>query len=87
MGLKSNNYGYLFIFTSYDGSIKNVNLVNLFSYKVFLEEETECSKKYINNQRFDLLNKKSEGYLFYKSIILRFALLMMTKQELSSIKK
>ncbi len=83
----SNNYGYLFIFTSYDGSIKNVNLVNLFSYKVFLEEETECSKKYINNQRFDLLNKKSEGYLFYKSIILRFALLMMTKQELSSIKK
>ena len=82
----TNNYGYFFIYTCYDGNIKNVNLANLFQYKLFLDHETECSKKFINYQRFNLLNVANEGYLLYKTIILRMTLLLMSESEKNSIK-
>ena len=57
------------------------------AYKIFLEKENEYSKKYLGYQRFDLLNNAVEGYLLYKSIILRMTLLQMTDNEIESLKK
>ncbi len=78
-------YGYFFIFHLNDTTLKYQNLLNLFQYKIFLDQESEYSKKYLGYQRFDLLNHEVEGYLLYKSIILRMTLLQMTESEQSSI--
>lgn len=80
-------YGYFYIFHTSDESVKYTNLLNLFQYKIFLEKENEYSKKYLGYQRFDLLNNEVEGYLLYKSIILRMTLLQMTDNEIESLKK
>lgn len=77
----SNNYGYLFIFTTCSENVDNNTLYNLFNYKLFLEKETACSKKYLGYQRFDLIKKDVEGYLLYKSVVLRCALLMLSEEE------
>ena len=80
-------YGYFYIFHTTDENVKYTNLFNLFQYKIFLEKETDYSKKYLGYQRFDLLNNDVEGYLLYKSIILRMTLLQMTSNEIESLKK
>ena len=80
-------YGYFYIFHTSDESVKYTNLLNLFQYKIFLEKENEYSKKFLGYQRFDLLNNEVEGYLLYKSIILRMTLLQMTDNEIESLKK
>lgn len=81
----SNDYGYYFIFTSSDSLNKYSNLYNQFSYKVFLEQTGMYGKQCLSNVDFKILSTNCEGYLMYKSIVIRMSLLMMTDYEKNSI--
>lgn len=81
----SNEYGYFYIFTTSFTNEKYINLFNLFNYKLFLNSETNYSKKCIDTQDFNILSKENEGYLSYKSIVLRMTLLRLTESEISSL--
>ncbi len=83
----SNQLGYYFIFTCNDGIQDYVQLYNLFDYKVFLDKESKISKEYLKDIDFNMINKKSEGLLIYKSILLRYSLLLLTDYEKLNIKK
>lgn len=80
------NYGYLFVFTSSEKENKNINLYNIFDYRIFLDKETAYSNKCLSKYNFNYINNKIEGYMIYKSIVIRVCLLMATSEELASIK-
>lgn len=82
----SKGYGYFYIFTTSLVNDKYMSLFNLFNYKLFLDSESSYSKKCINSQNFNLLSKGIEGFLSYKSIVLRMTLLKLTESEEKSLK-
>ena len=83
----SNNYGYYFIFSCNDGLNKYSDLYSQFNYKLFLEQTGTYTKQCLSNVDFKILSTNCEGFLFYKGLILRMCLLMMTDYEKNNLKK
>lgn len=80
------NYGYYFIFTTIETSKEHFSLYNLFSFKIFLDSDNSYYKECIKDINSDILNKDIEGFLLYKSIILRCSLLLLTDFEKNNIR-
>lgn len=80
------NYGYLFVFSNLDKKSEKLNLYNSFEYRIFLDKESNYANKCLTKYNFNYLNNKVEGYLLYKSIVIRASLLLASKEELMSIK-
>ena len=82
-----NQYGFIYLFSvSSENSYVN-QIVNLFDYKLFLDNKLSYSNQVIGFQRFDLINPDYEGYLAYKNIIIRMTILLLQDKEYQSIKK
>lgn len=83
----TNDYGYIYIF-SVLGENEQLNRVyNLFDYHLFFDDKLSIVNKIIGYQRFDYLNNDLEAFLFYKNVLLRMSLLLMSDEEYGSIKK
>lgn len=83
----TNQYGFIYLFSvSSENSYVN-QIVNLFDYKLFLDNKLSYSNQAIGFQRFDLINPDYEGYLAYKNIIIRMTILLLQDKEYQSIKK
>lgn len=80
------NYGYYFIFTTIETSKEHFSLYNLFSFKIFLDSDNSYYKECLKDINSDILNKDVEGFLLYKSIILRCSLLLLTDFEKNNIR-
>lgn len=82
----TNQYGFIYLFSvSSENSYVN-QIVNLFDYKLFLDNKLSYSNQVIGFQRFDLINPDYEGYLAYKNIIIRMTILLLQDKEYQSIK-
>lgn len=77
----SNMVGYYFIVTSFSSNNSFNNLYNLFDYKVFLDNNCSYSKECMKNFNYQVVNKDIEAVLLYKSILIRYSLLLMTEEE------
>ncbi len=78
----SSRYGFYFIFSSYN-NINNVNrIISQINYRIYFENSFSYDNKIIKNVSFDELNKETEGYLVYKSIMVRMSLLMLFDDEI-----
>lgn len=82
----SQNYGYYFVFSASYNNDKYLNLINLFDYKLFFDNESNYAKKSLNFENINLLNKEVECFLSYKSIIIRASVLKLTNDEEKSIR-
>lgn len=80
------NFGYYFIFSSNDGSNMFNDLFNQFDYKLFKDETGEYSNLCLNNIDYSILSNECEGFLLYKSIVIRMCLLLLTDYEKENIK-
>ena len=80
------NFGYYFIFSSNDGSNMFSDLFNQFDYKLFKDETGEYSNLCLNNIDYSILSNECEGFLLYKSIVIRMCLLLLTDYEKENIK-
>lgn len=76
--------GYYFIFTSNNSSKEFSNLYNSFNYRFYLDNNAFDNN--FSELKFNYLNNNIEGYLQYKSIVIRACLLMATIDELNSIR-
>lgn len=83
----TNDYGFIYIFTIIGENEQLTRLYNLFTYYLFFDDKLSIVNKTIGYQRFDYLNNDLEAFLFYKNILLRMSLLLMSKEEEQSIKK
>jgi len=83
----TNNYGFIYIFTMIGENDQLGRLYNLFNYYLFFDNQLSIVNKTIGYQRFDYLNNDLEAFLFYKNILLRMSLLLMSEEEEKSIKK
>lgn len=83
----TNDYGFIYIFTIIGENEQLARLYNLCTYYLFFDDKLSIVNKMIGYQRFDYLNNDLEAFLFYKNMLLRMSLLLMSKEERESIKK
>lgn len=83
----TNDYGYIYIFSVLGENEQLSRVYNLFDYHLFFDDKLSIVNKIIGYQRFDYLNNDLETFLFYKNVLLRMSLLLMSEEEYKSIKK